>query len=74
MIAPRTQGIRDYFGDGELIFFEVGDANDLARQIEFTFSNPSEVGQIVGRGQQVYLAHKWSRERANLLNSIGALL
>jgi glycosyltransferase involved in cell wall biosynthesis len=74
VIAPRTQGIRDYFGDGELIFFEVGDANDLARKIEFTFSNPSEVGQIVGRGQQVYLAHKWSRERANLLNSIGALL
>ena len=74
VIAPRTEGIRDYFGDGELIFFEVGDANDLARKIEFTFSNPSEVGQIVGRGQQVYLAHKWSRERANLLNSIGALL
>ena len=74
VIAPRTQGIRDYFGDGELIFFEVGDANDLARKIEFTFSNPSEVGQIVDRGQQVYLAHKWSHERANLLNSIGALL
>jgi len=74
VIAPRTEGIRDYFGDGELIFFEVGDANDLARKIEFTFSNPSEVGQIVGRGQQVYLAHKWSRERANLVNSIGALL
>ncbi len=74
VIAPRTEGIRDYFGDGELIFFEVGDANDLARKIEFTFSNPSEVGRIVGRGQQVYLAHKWSRERANLVNSIGALL
>src|SRR5437763_15922701 len=74
VIAPRTQGIRDYFGDGELIFFEVGDANDLARKIEFTFSNPSEVGQIVDRGQQVYLANKWSHERANLLNSIGALL
>jgi glycosyltransferase involved in cell wall biosynthesis len=74
VIAPRTQGIRDYFGDGDLIFFDVGDARDLARKIEFAFSNPDEVGQIVERGQQVYLAHRWSREKANLLNPIGELL
>lgn len=74
VIAPRTQGIRDYFGDGDLIFFQVGDANDLARQIEFAFTNPNEVGRIIERGQQVYLAHKWSREKSNLLNSIGELL
>jgi glycosyltransferase involved in cell wall biosynthesis len=74
VIAPRTQGIRDYFGDGELIFFEVGDANDLARKIEFAFLNPREVKQIVERGQQIYLAHKWSKEKSNLLNPIGELL
>jgi glycosyltransferase involved in cell wall biosynthesis len=74
VIAPRTQGIRDYFGDGELIFFEVGNANDLARKIEFAFFNPREVEQIVERGQQVYLAHKWSKEKSNLLNPIGELL
>jgi glycosyltransferase involved in cell wall biosynthesis len=74
VIAPRTQGIRDYFGDGDLIFFEAGDADDLARKIEFAFFNPSEVGKIVERGQQVYLAHKWSREKSNLLNPIGDLL
>jgi len=74
VIAPRTQGIRDYFGDGELIFFEVGNAKDLARKIEFAFLNPGEVEQIVERGQQVYLAHKWSKEKSNLLNPIGELL
>jgi glycosyltransferase involved in cell wall biosynthesis len=74
VIAPRTQGIRDYFDDGDLIFFEVGDANDLARKIEFAFSNPAEVREIIDRGQQVYLAHKWSREKSNLLNPIGDLL
>jgi glycosyltransferase involved in cell wall biosynthesis len=74
VIAPRTQGIRDYFGDGELIFFEVGDAEDLARKIEFAFANPVEVGHIVEQGQQVYLAHTWSQEKSNLLNSIGELL
>jgi glycosyltransferase involved in cell wall biosynthesis len=74
VIAPRTQGIRDYFGDGELIFFEVGNASDLARKIEFAFSNPAEVREITDRGQQVYLTHQWSREKSKLLNSIGALL
>jgi glycosyltransferase involved in cell wall biosynthesis len=74
VIAPQTQGIKDYFKDGELIFFEVGDANDLARKIEFAFSNPTEVRQIIDRGQQVYLAHTWTRQKAELLNSISGLL
>jgi glycosyltransferase involved in cell wall biosynthesis len=74
VIAPRTRGIQDYFGDEDLIFFDVGDASDLARKIEFAFSNPLQVGQIVERGQQVYLAHKWSREKSNLLNPISDLL
>ena len=74
VIAPRTQGIRDYFDDGELIFFEVGDANDLARKIEFAFTNPAEVRQIIDKGQQVYLAHNWSREKSKLLNSIAEIL
>jgi glycosyltransferase involved in cell wall biosynthesis/peptidoglycan/xylan/chitin deacetylase (PgdA/CDA1 family) len=74
VIAPRTRGIQDYFGDEELIFFEVGDANDLARKIEFAYFNPGAVEQIVQRGQQVYLAHKWSDEKSRLLNSIRELV
>ncbi len=74
VIAPRTQGIRDYFGDEDLIFFEAGDARDLARKIEFAFSNPQKVRQIVERGQGIYLAHKWRTEKANFLNRIAELL
>jgi glycosyltransferase involved in cell wall biosynthesis len=74
VIAPQTQGIKDYFGEGDLIFFEVGDAKDLARKIEFAFSNPDEVKEIIDRGQQVYLAHTWSRQKDHLLNSISGLL
>jgi glycosyltransferase involved in cell wall biosynthesis len=74
VIAPRTRGIQDYFSDEELIFFNVGDANDLSQKIEFAFSYPGEVGQIVERGQRVYLAHKWSREKSNLLDPISDLL
>jgi glycosyltransferase involved in cell wall biosynthesis len=74
VIAPKTRGIQDYFGDNDLIFFELGNADDLARKIEFAFSHPAEVTETVKRGQLVYLSHTWSRERLSLLNSISELL
>jgi glycosyltransferase involved in cell wall biosynthesis len=74
VIAPKTRGIQDYFGEDDLIFFEVGDADDLARKIEFAYSHPVDVAETVKRGQAVYLSHTWSRERLTLLNSIGELL
>jgi glycosyltransferase involved in cell wall biosynthesis len=73
VIAPKTRGIQDYFGDNDLIFFDLGDANDLARKIEFAYSHPVDVAETVKRGQAVYLSHTWSRERLTLLNSIGEL-
>ena len=74
VIAPKAKGIQDYFGDNDLIFFELGNADDLARKIEFAYSHPQEVADTVKRGQEVYLSHTWSRERLSLLNSISELL
>jgi glycosyltransferase involved in cell wall biosynthesis len=74
VIAPRTQGIRDYFDADGLIYFEAGNAYDLARKIEFAYCHPEEVADTVKRGQEVYLSHTWSRERLSLLNSISELL
>jgi glycosyltransferase involved in cell wall biosynthesis len=74
VIAPKTKGIQDYFGDDDLIFFEVGNAHDLARKIEFAYFHPAEIAETVKRGQEVYLSHTWSRERLSLLNSISELL
>jgi glycosyltransferase involved in cell wall biosynthesis len=73
VIAPKTKGIQDYFGDNDLIFFELGDADDLSRKIEFAYSHPKEIAETVKRGQKVYLSHTWSRERLTLLNSINEL-
>jgi glycosyltransferase involved in cell wall biosynthesis len=73
VIAPKTKGIQDYFGDNDMIFFKLGNADDLARKIEFAYSHPAEVAETVKRGQAVYLSHTWSRERLTLLNSISEL-
>ena len=74
VIAPKAKGIQDYFGDDDLIFFELGNADDLARKIEFAYSHPEEVADTVRRGQDVYLSHTWSCERLTLVNSISELL
>ncbi len=74
VIAPKTRGIQDYFSDNDLIYFNLGDADDLARKIEFVHSHPADAAETVKRGQIVYLSHTWSRERLTLLNSIGELL
>lgn len=74
VIAPQAKGIQDYFGEEELVFFKLGDASDLAQKIEFAFFHPHDVEQIVKRGQEIYLAHTWSREKLNLLKPISELL
>ncbi len=70
VVAPRTHGIEDYFGENDLLFFEAGDGRDLARKIEFACFNREEMVRFVERGQEVYLANDWSRQKAKLIHSI----
>ncbi len=74
VIAPSTPGITDYFDAGSLLFFESGDAGDLARQIEYAFSHPNECFETVQKGQMVYSKHTWTRERETLLDCIDGIL
>jgi glycosyltransferase involved in cell wall biosynthesis len=74
VIAPRAQGIQDYFGSQDLIYFELGDAQDLAQRIEYVFSHPDETSEIVKRGQRIYMDHTWSSEKLQFVNAVGALM
>ena len=74
VITPRARGITDYFGTQDLVFFELGDAGDLAKKLEYVHSHPDEVKEIIKRGQAIYLAHSWSRERESFMNRVGELL
>ncbi len=74
VIAPFTPGILDYFSKESLLFFEPGDPSDLAQKIEFAFSHPCEVHEIVHKAQQVYLEHTWEHERETLLNGLSEVL
>ncbi|MBA2432314.1 MAG: glycosyltransferase family 4 protein [Chthoniobacterales bacterium] len=74
VIAPRAQGIQDYFGPDDLIFFELGNADDLAAKIAWVRTHPAEVAEIVQRGQRVYLEHTWTLEKCGFLQAVKDLL
>jgi glycosyltransferase involved in cell wall biosynthesis len=74
VITGRAAGVQDYFGEDALFFFELGDANDLARVITHVFRDPEDVEKVVTRGQEVYLAHRWSEERRGLVSRTAELL
>jgi glycosyltransferase involved in cell wall biosynthesis len=74
VIAPRTPGILDYFGAEDLVFFKLGDADDLAAKFEYVFRHPRELIRFIERGQGVYRPHKWASERLRFLSLVGRLL
>lgn len=70
VIAARTRGICDYFGEDSMLFFEPENCDDLARQIAYVFSHPAEVQEIVRRGQQVLASHAWAGEKQRYLQIV----
>ncbi len=74
VVAPRVPGVTDYFGPDELVYFELGDADDLARQIRHAYEHPREVREVVARGQNVYRQHTWSQEKRAFLSMVARLL
>jgi glycosyltransferase involved in cell wall biosynthesis len=74
VIAPVTEGIRDYFDDGNLIFFEPDNPADLARHIVWVARNPAAAATVVKQGQLVYQEQVWARQREHFLNLVEVLL
>lgn len=74
VIAPRTEGIGDYFSEEEITFFEAGNARDLSKSLQQVFVERELTEERVKRGQRVYLAHRWTEERARFETSVGELL
>ena len=74
VIAPRAAGILDYFDEDSLIYFKLGDSADLARCIEHVIAYPRDAVETARRGQAVYRAHTWQRERETFVRLADGLL
>lgn len=74
VIVPRTEGIRDYFDEESIIYFEPNDPEDLARKIAWVYMNPRKVEEVIARGLRVYAEHRWSAEKKKFLSLVFSLL
>ena len=74
VIAPATQGIRDYFNDNELLTFEPDNVQDMANKILWVSQNPEGVIGFVERGSQVYRRHLWGQEKIKFINLLSTVV
>jgi hypothetical protein len=65
--------MRRYFCDDELLFFEPGDANDLARAIRGLLDDPASVDSRVEHSQQRLKQLDWSAQRDTLLRAVESI-
>lgn len=73
VIAPRTQGILDYFDERSLYLFEPGDLEDLVRKIMEVWSDPSERKRVLQRGKEVYQLYRWETEKQRFIQIVRSL-
>ena len=74
VVAPRAPGIQDYFNEDSLVFFNLGEADDLALKLSWVALNQKEALEIANRGQAVYRSHAWQEEKAKLITTVVTLL
>lgn len=74
VIVPSTRGIRDYFSDDEILFFEPDNAGDLAAKIQWAYENPSELQRLMENGRKVYEKNCWESEQEKFLGMVGQLV
>jgi len=67
VLVPHTQGIRDYFGDDSIFYFNSGDAENLAEKIYEVYSNPQKCEAVLKKSLEVYTNYRWQLQKKNLV-------
>jgi glycosyltransferase involved in cell wall biosynthesis len=74
VVAPNTQGIRDYFGPDDMFLFEPDDVADLAAKIRLVHDDAEIVRQCVANGHAVYRRHLWPRQKGQFFSAVASLV
>jgi len=68
VIAPGTIGIRDYFNEQTLLFFDPDKPGSLSEKLFWAYEHPSETETIVNRGHKIYIKHQWPEEERRFID------
>jgi glycosyltransferase involved in cell wall biosynthesis len=73
VICAGSGTMRNYFSDDELLFFEPGDATDLARAIRELLDDPASAAHRVERSKHRLEQLDWSAQRDMLVRAVESL-
>ena len=74
VVVPRTQGINDYFDEGSILYFDAGDAENLANVIFNVYSHPGKTLEVLNKGYEIYQKHRWENQSKHLVKTYEELL
>ena len=74
IVASRLDFVAAYFPEDALLYFEAGDAADLARCLRAIHADPAAAGARVNAASAIYRTYQWVNERRKYLAVYDALL
>jgi hypothetical protein len=73
VICSGIATMRHYFSDDELLFFEPGNAEDLARAIRALLTNPAAAEERAARSRTKLDKLDWPAQKETLVETVEAL-
>ncbi len=73
VVAPSTQGIRDYFDSDQILLFSPNDVDDLAAKILWVKEHPAETEKIVRAGAEIYGKNLWNDQKRRFVSLVSTL-
>jgi glycosyltransferase involved in cell wall biosynthesis len=67
VVAPRTQGIMDYFNENEIYFFEPDNIQNLHDTILKAYKSNRQSSDILKRGIKIYKKYSWEKQSADFI-------
>jgi glycosyltransferase involved in cell wall biosynthesis len=74
VICSGIATMRHYFADDELLFFEPGNPEDLARAIRALLTNPAAAGERAARSRMKLDKLDWPAQKETLVKTVEALV
>ncbi|HSL47015.1 MAG TPA: glycosyltransferase family 4 protein [Anaerolineales bacterium] len=74
VICSSLKGIRDYFDESALLFFEPDNELELADRIFQLYQNPQMGMEMTQRAAQIYEQHRWDKSQDIYQNVIASTL
>ncbi len=67
VIVPNTKGIRDYFDENNMLFFEPENIDSLSRKIYWVHEHREDVIAFIQKAHSVYEKHEWKFEERRFI-------